>query len=73
MVELQHLLWLYSPILERQDLLQSLQVKMLAWMLLGAECSFLLSPELAFLPSGLSPQFCFFDAGLHGGPPNDVV
>ena len=56
MVELQHLLWLYSPILERQDLLQLLQVNMLAWMLLGAECSFccLLSWHSSHLVSLLS-------------------
>ena len=38
-LELQHLLWLYTPILERRGLLQLLQVAMLAWVLLGASGS----------------------------------
>ena len=39
MVGVQHLLWLSSPIIERQGLVQLLQVNMQTWVLQGAECS----------------------------------
>ena len=56
MVEVQHLLWLSSPINEKRGLVQLLQVNMLAWVLLRAECSLccLLSHRSSHLVSLLS-------------------